>query len=359
MKRQHYISEDNYHDLKGQIISNLAPIDQVPLSFLKVERNNIINLGGDYLPCSPLFLAQLGKVLGAAPAQMSYLLKSSSENLADAFNHLISLQSTVEKPEVVLSIDPDTNHLDSIRKIRHQMIPPEAFFLVTEEVLNGHEFDIVNLENNSQSIQINLMKKNSSSVAFRTGEEFLTEGIYLNWNPTMIEAGHYYERVLCINGATIRDVDCDYRLKSITDNNLKKLIKGVSSNNFFKSGVGQYLELAQEAYKSRASLRELKFAKNALCQIGIDSEKAEELFPYKHSVDLYQEAGIYEKGKDKYFKARETIWDTYNKLTEFSSHTDLLDRDSLDRQHVRDVAQQLLTQKRDIITYEDLFEKQH
>lgn len=69
---------------------------------------------------------------------------------------------------------------------------------------------------------------------FGPGEDFMMDGFYLAWNPSNVELGHYYERLVCTNGQTVSEEHKDASVYKLSSNEIRNLIGQVKSNQFYQ-----------------------------------------------------------------------------------------------------------------------------
>lgn len=112
--------------------------------------------------------------------------------------------------------------------------------------------------------------------------------------------------------------------------------------------------LISTAYESRISLVEMRRCQKTLLSLGVSKKVAEEQIPYGKVCDRYQKAGKYDADKERIIKGEGTLWDAYNLLTEFATHTTLWTPENYRRISLMNKATNMLRKKPDIVSYIDI-----
>lgn len=96
-------------------------------------------------------------------------------------------------------------------------------------------------------------------------------------------------------------------------------------------------------------------AQKILIGQGVEEEQAEALIPYEGVRSAYENAGYYDRQKEHLMKGEGTIWDTYNTLTQFATHTPIWEHQDYRRIIIMNGAVGLLRKKPDIVNYMDIY----
>ena len=126
----------------------------------------------------------------------------------------------------------------------------------------------------------------------------MMDGFYLAWTLSHVELGHYYERLVCSNGQTVREEHKDATVYKLSSNEIRKMIAQVKDKRFIAQGVEQFGKLFTVASTSRISLSEMGKAQKILIAQGIEKEQAETLIPYEETRSAYENAGYYDRHKN-------------------------------------------------------------
>ena len=114
-------------------------------------------------------------------------------------------------------------------------------------------------------------------------------------------------------------------------------------------------EIAQTASQTPASLNEVYCGRKLLIRHGAPDDLAEQLMPYSRLLNQYVEHGYGTHLPTSRTKSDIMMWDLYNNLTEFASHTTLWDVNDNRRSSLMQQSVGLLQRKRDIQPYYDIF----
>lgn len=147
----------------------------------------------------------------------------------------------------------------------------------------------------------------------------------------------------------------DNTVYKLSANEIHSIIGKVKNKSFFAIGVEQFGKLLKRASSSRISLAEMKRAQKILIAENVNAEKAEHLIPYAEVCSSYQNAGLYDAKKEHLMKGEGTIWDTYNVLTQFASHTTIWKPNDHRRIAIMNGAVGLLKREPDIVNYLDIY----
>ena len=107
------------------------------------------------------------------------------------------------------------------------------------------------------------------------------------------------------------------------------------------------------AYESRISLAEMRSCQKTLLSLGVSKKVAEEQISYGKVCDRYQKAGKYDADKERILNGEGTLWNAYNLLTEFATHTTLWTPEDHRRISLMNKATNMLRKKPDIVSYID------
>ena len=265
----------------------------------------------------------------------------------------------MQKPKsVVVIASPQNRQLTEIVPIVDEYISPTLFFDFAEMMAEETGYTISDIKfNNSGTPHVTITYTNPQEHThlFGLGEDFMMDGFYLAWTLSHVELGHYYERLVCSNGQTVREEHKDATVYKLSSNEIRKMIAQVKDKRFIAQGVEQFGKLFTVASTSRISLSEMGKAQKILIAQGIEKEQAETLIPYEETRSAYENAGYYDRHKEHLIKGEGTIWETYNALTQFATHTPIWEHHDYRRINIMNGAVGLLKKKTDIINYIDIY----
>ena len=187
------------------------------------------------------------------------------------------------------------------------------------------------------------------------GEDFLTNSIYLKWNPGEIELGHYYERLICSNGQIERVPSRDAMINSLATEQVNKML-ALPGSKIMNRGFHKFRNAAIQAMNTRASMQEQKYVSTFLEKFGLDAHKVEEVSPYRKELQEYTARGYdIDRNNAATTLASMTVWNLYNSVTAFASHNDIWPEEDGRRMAVCETAVKFLYHDRDIKNYIDIF----
>lgn len=340
-------------------MNGLWPQKTIELSELQHVGENVFALNGIELPADDKFTSSYDQTLGINSSQRAMVKEASGETGLTNYRNYINVASNLQKPKsVVIIASPENHQLAEIVPIVDKYISPTVFFDFAEMMADETGYQISDVRfNNAGKPRITVVytNPNGRTHRFGPGEDFMMDGFYLTWTPSNVELGHYYERLVCSNGQTVKEERKDNTVYKISANEIHSIIGKVKNKSFFAIGVEQFGKLLKRASSSRISLAEMKRAQKILIAENVNAEKAEHLIPYAEVCSSYQNAGLYDAKKEHLMKGEGTIWDTYNVLTQFASHTTIWKPNDHRRIAIMNGAVGLLKREPDIVNYLDIY----
>jgi len=354
------MNESTFQRKQLQFLTSVWPQRVVRLDQLQYAGSNVFRMGDLELPATAEFVDSFDRLIGLNARQKQAVREASGEEgLTNFRNYLDVADNISEAKRVVLVASPKTRQLVSVRALANRYIPPQLFFEFAEIVADETGFDIYEMRYSTQAdprITISFSNPHSHPLNLGRGEDFLTDGIFIEWRPEVVRLGHYYVRLVCTNGQTVRDTHRDYSLYQLGTDDIRKIKELLKGKEFFAAGVEEFASLMRTAERTRISLSEMGKAHNALLSAGVAPQLANDLLHYPDAVKAYQERNLYCKGDERQLVGPTTIWDAYNELTAFATHTDLWAPHDIRRADVANAAWRLLSKEPDIQTYCNIFE---
>ena len=340
-------------------MQGLCPQKTVSLSGLTHVGENVYSVEGVEVPACETFTETYDRIIGIDNRQRKMVKEASGETGLKNYRNYINVASNIQKPKsVVVIASPLSRQLTDIIPIVDEYISPTLFFDFAEMMAEETGYTVSDIKWNHSGISriiITYTNPQGHTHLFGPGEDFMMDGFYLAWTPSHIELGHYYERLVCANGQTVSEERKDATVYKLSSNEIRKMIAQVKSKRFLAQGVEQFEKLFAVASISRISLSEMGKAQKILIAQGIEKEQAETLIPYENARSAYENAGLYDRHKEHLMKGEGTIWDTYNVLTQFATHTPMWRQQDYWRINIMNDAVGLLKKKPDIINYMDIY----
>lgn len=340
-------------------MQGLCPQKTIPLSGLIHVGENVYSIGGVEVPASDTFTETYDHIIGIDSRQRKMVKEASGETGLKNYRNYINVASNIQKPKSVVVIAlPQSRQLTDIIPIVDEYISPVLFFDFAEMMAEETGYTVSDIKWNNSGVPriiITYTNPQGHTHFFGPGEDFMMDGFYLAWAPSHIELGHYYERLVCSNGQTVSEKRKDATVYKLSSNEIRKMITQVKSKRFLTQGIEQFEKLFSVASISRISLSEMGKAQKILITQGVEKEQAETLIPYENARSAYENAGFYDRHKEHLMKGEGTIWDTYNILTQFATHTPMWKQQDYRRINIMNDAVGLLKKKPDIINYMDIY----
>lgn len=345
----------DYLQVKEDFIMQLAPHKEVELTEIQHESDQLYSIDGVEVPASRRFADSYDTIIGIKPKQKALVRNASGETGLSNYRNYQSVAISIQKPQKVLIVaSPESRQLTEVIPIVEEYIAPTLFFDFAEMVAHETGYEIVKVNysplGNIQAT-ITFQSRDVRPTLFLPGEDFLLDGFYLTWTPASLSAGHYYERLVCSNGQTEQESQLDSEVYRLGPEEMRTTIALLKSNDFKQMGIESFRGLISTAYESRISLAEMRSCQKTLISLGVGKKVAEEQIPYGKVCESYQKAGKYDADKERIIKGEGTLWDAYNVLTEFATHTTLWTPEDHRRISLMNKATNMLRKKPDIVSY--------
>lgn len=234
----------------------------------------------------------------------------------------------------------------------------ESYFNLLEMFIDKHSYEIEAIEsshNGIYGITARLSPIHPKYDVFFDNDEFLSNGFYIKWNLGEIEVGNYYVRLACTNGAFETVEHSLSRIQNLDDHRIMEFINSPKRSSLITHNLNRMKEIARTASQTPASLNEVYCGRKLLIRHGAPDDLAEQLMPYSRLLNQYEEHGYGTHLPTSRTKSDIMMWDLYNNLSEFASHTTLWDVNDNRRSSLMQQSVGLLQRKRDIQPYYDIF----
>lgn len=353
------MTNSDFQRKKQQFTQGLWPQKTVRLNELLHVGENVYSIDGKEIVASNLFTDTYDSIIGIDKHLKKIVKEASGETGLTNYRNYINVASSIQKAKsAVIIASPESRELTDIIPIVDEYISPAIFFDFAEMMAEEMDYIVsdVKFKNTGRPcITINYTNPQSQSHSFGAGEDFFMDGFYLTWNPSQVELGHYYERLVCSNGQTVSEESKDALVYKLSLNEIRRMIDLVKDKLFLSNGIEQFGRMFTRACESRISLAEMGKAQKILIAEGVDKELAEELIPYEEVRASYKRAGYNERSKEDMMIGEGTVWDAYNALTQFATHTPIWEPQDHRRINVMNGAVSLLKRKPDIVNYIDIY----
>ena len=347
----------DYQILKNKILLQ-------PTVYREVDKNEIVavdethyRVGNAVVEFSPEMAEDMDRFVGLKNGQSKLAQDSYGDSGVANLRNFFSQARHKRNEKIVLVADTETKSITSVHQTPKHLIPPEAFFNFAEMFMdkNRYEPDAVDF-GQGDSISIRMKSLDPQIMSFAQGDDFISDGVWLNWSPVEIAMGNYYERLVCRNGMTQVTQNRQLHIDSFDDERKLKLMLG-DSRGFLQQNLGLMLKNAQMAIETQASVHELGLGARILQQAGVEPEMVSKLIPYKENVEQYEKAGypIDAEGQARAV-SNMTVWQEFNILTAFASHNKVWHIHDIRRTMLMTHSVDFLNRKRDIRRQFNIYE---
>ena len=347
----------DYQILKNKILLQ-------PTVYREVDKNEIVavdethyRVGNAVVEFSPEMAEDMDRFVGLKNGQSKLAQDSYGDSGVANLRNFFSQARHKRNEKIVLVADTETKSITSVHQTPKHLIPPEAFFNFAEMFMdkNRYEPDAIDFGQGSE-ISIRMHSLDPQIMSFAKGDDFISDGVWMNWTPVEIAVGNYYERLVCRNGMTQVTQNSQMHIDSLDDEPRVRMLLG-NSNSFLRQNLALMLKNAQLAIETQASVRELGLGAKILQHSGIEPEMVAKLIPYKENVEKYEKAGYPINSEGLAMAVSDmTVWDEFNVLTAFASHNKVWRNHDIRRTMLMTQSVNFLNRKRDIRKQYNVYE---
>ncbi len=339
------------------ITRHIAPHKLIRLDEIQQVANNVYEVDKLDLELTPEAQRQLIRAIGTNKEQLKTVKGLSGDvGQANFSNYLTVAKNMVEEKQVVLMADKQSRVISNIIIPKKDFIPVDDFFDFAEMFIDSTGFEVEKLESsttNEMDIVIYLQNKNPRILQFAPQEEFISNGAYLHWNGISIEIGNYYVRLLCTNGQTQSIRHKDASIFTLQEADVSRLLQTATTEEVMMAGFHAFQAKALEAMDTQVSLRELGNVHSYLQggRLSLTDQVASIITGYEDNIKAFEARHLTVKGRESRVKTNVSWWQLYNKMTEFASHSDVLEQEDVRRNIIFNYAMGQLFSTHDIISY--------
>lgn len=348
-----------YTQRKKDYIDAQNPYKVIDKRDIRYVGNNIYELDGMEFEISPIVASSIDKFIGLQNKQVKAVADASGDDGVRDYRNYIAMINSIVKPEkMALVADPAVGKIVSATPLKKDAIPMEGFFDFAEMFCNDNNYTVGNItvaSDISSGIEMFLIPDTKNITSLGRDEDFMTNGFIFRWNLGAIEAGNYYERLICSNGAVKRIYGEKAHINSLNEKDIRKMI-ALADNGYADAHFNSFIEKAYDSMETRASISELHYVHNLLLNNGVDEQTAKMVAPYQDDINAYNAAG-YDTRHFAIAQAKSSIgaWDLFNRLTFFASHNEIWSGDDNRRFNLMSASVTFLRRPRDIKQYIDIF----
>ena len=337
-----------------------------PICYREVEAKEIVALGENHytvgnatLEVEPQIAAVIDRFAGIKQGQSRIAQDSYGEQGLTNLRNFFGQAEVKGSKRLVLAADILHRQIVNAIPIKERMITPDVFFDFAEMFMDKNSYlpervEYTHTMKNGVSI---LMKPVHKQIReYVPGDEFLSNGLYLTWNPGEINLGNYYVRLVCSNGNIQTSHHAITKAHSPEVKELERLLMVTADAEPLKQNMDKMLVSAKLAMRTTASVRELGIAVKLLNQHGVETKDANRIIPYEVTKEQYEQAG-YNTDSTHMTQAKSemTMWELFNMLTFFATHNQMWSPQDIRRSLLMEASMVMLMQERDIKEYYNIF----
>ncbi|MDO4930604.1 MAG: hypothetical protein Q4E59_05670 [Bacteroidales bacterium] len=350
------MTQNDYQQKRDKLLAAQEPYRVFAKEEVFAQGDNIYKVCGTSFAVSAYVQQQLDRHIGLKAQQKKGLRQTYGEETVTDFRNMLA--SCVKKPEkFALIANTKDGIVDGIVPVKDEPVPMEAFFSVLETFADKNSYEIRELhqyQRSTMGIVAKLYPVHPEYDVFFEDDEFMKNGFYMRWDLGGMEIGNYIERLVCSNGATELQ---EHRLNAITNiasDSVRDFISNPMGSGLYNRNIKEIKENALIANASTASLNELFLARRMMLRNGVEDAVAEDVTGFNATSEMYKQAGV-EHGHSERMMSQITVWQLFNRLTDFASHTEIMAPDDIRRTDLMQGAMRLLFSERDIKQYINIF----
>ena len=361
------MTTEDFYRLKREQIANKNPFRIVDLAQIKKVDKDVLSINGMEIKASKTATQVLDEMIGFKKKQGRSIEKAyGTSNMHFFWNYLATAESLTKETKVALVADPKKKVVCDAIVLQQEAIMAEQFFDIAELVMDAGNLSPASYEKSNDGAGL-ILKMQSNNPIYQNlthsllkdevGEEFITNNYYMKWSLGNVELGRYLERVVCSNGQIVTEEDSISRIYSTNNVAVNALIGTLALSKGADPVFERFKAKALTAMECRASMAEMFIMKEKLQQLRLEKDQISIINPYYEEMKMYSDRGYNLDTVEKKRLAMSSlkVWELYNNLTEFATHTPLWKETDHRRSILQMEATRFLHRRRDIRRYADIF----
>ncbi len=353
------MSTTNFRALEQEINESLFPHKVISVRDLHHIGQDIFSLNGQNIAFNEESLKFFDKIVGLSSRQSQAIIKASGEKTFSDFRNYMNLANSIDQDlKILMFADPENKMISRILPMKADYIPISSFIDFCEILAEDLDCSIEDIDwqgRDNAKVTINLHPNNPNIVNLGGIEEFISNGLFVEWQPNQVKLGSYVIRRVCVNGQVITSSKSMESFNSLNAEDFQKHLKRIKERIEVGKDFERFKEKVIVAQQSQTSLKELERVHKFMSQIITDKKQLEELFPYSDEAMAYISAGYDLDRSSAKIVSHLKVWDLYNRLTAFATHNPIEQNSNLHSSDILFEAQHLLYKNRDIEHYHNLY----
>jgi len=354
------MDSQTYSRRRNAFISAQMPFRVVEPQDLISTGENTYMINGLELSVEPEVCEQLDAFIGVSRQQSKAVADTFGNNGIRDLRNYLALSNSIEKAgRIALIADPEQRKIVGATHLKKEAIPARSFFDFLDMFMNdnGYTPDKFYTNDNGQGgITVSLLPNNAIYDEFAPEEVFMTNGVWFRWNLGEVEAGNYYQRMVCSNGQMETVERKIARTNRLDEASVRQMLSLSQDGTFIGANLKRMRQNALLAMQTDASVGEVRIANWLLARYGADDATVEEIAPYDQLTNMYAAAG-YDMKHFQLAQARSDVnmWDLFNRITSFATHNKEWGEEDNRRSGLMLESVRLLNRPRDIKKYISIF----
>ena len=353
------MTTNEFNRIKQEVLDRPICHREVEAKEIVALGENLYTVGNATLEVSPQIAEVIDRFAGIKKGQSRIAQDSYGEQGLTNLRNFFGQAEVKGGKRLILAANTQMRLIVDAIPIKDKMITPDVFFDFAEMFMDKNNYLPERVEHtNSIKMGVSIVMRpvHEEIMEYAPGDKFLSNGLYLTWNPGVINLGNYYERLVCSNGSTRRS---HHSITKVYSPEVKELGRLLELNEVFaplKRETEKMVICAKQAMTTTASVRELGVAVKMLNQHGLDSAEANQIIPYERTKRKYEQAGyLTDSTHMAQAKSEMTMWELFNLLTFFATHNQMWTAQDIRRTLLMEDSLMMLMREHDIKEYYNIF----
>lgn len=348
----------NYNKFRRENIATQYPHLIVNLNEIISIGENVYSVGNNDFTTNKGVSQKIDDLIGLSTKNKDLIqIASGNRGVTNVRNYFNAASSIKDSKRVVLIANPKEHTVIDVKELRDEYISANQFFDFMELFIDKYDYSIDKFfinDNIALGSTVYLTSNRPEYSIVADSEEFMTNGIYMRWDVGEIELGNYFMRLVCENGQMARIDNKAAKIHSLSPDNINRIFGLLSNQAIMNKNFLNYKKHIVKAIGTQASIAELKYAFKTLLKCNVNEDDINTIIPFQKEYEHYKNRGFNISKIGNRAKSSLSIWDVYNKLTEFASHTKRWLPDDYRRCLIIDHSNHLLLKQPDIVTYAEM-----
>ena len=201
------MTTNEFNRIKQEVLDRAICYREVEAKEIVALGENHYTVGNATLEVEPQIAAVIDRFAGIKQGQSRIAQDSYGEQGLTNLRNFFGQAEVKGSKRLVLAADILDRQIVNAIPIKDRMITPDVFFDFAEMFMDKNNYLPERVEHTHSiktGVSILMRPVHEEIMEYAPGDEFISNGLYLTWNPGEINLGNYYERLVCSNGSTKR-----------------------------------------------------------------------------------------------------------------------------------------------------------